>query len=82
MKTLEQIKTGLTNSEFYMEYMPTVSLDDNRCVGAEALIRWQHGDERVSPDEFIYIVENTALSGLMTYWIIDQITGVDIPSGV
>lgn len=73
MKTLEQIKTALTNSEFFMEYMPTISLDDNQCVGAEALIRWQKGDELVPPDEFISIVENTPVSGLMTFWIIEQV---------
>lgn len=73
MKTLEQIRTGLTNSEFFLEYMPTISLNDNNCVGAEALIRWQHGNELVAPDEFISIVENTPLSGLITYWVIEQV---------
>jgi len=73
MKTLEQIKAGFNNSEFFMEYMPTISLDDNLCVGAEALIRWQHGDEVISPDKFIPIAENTPVSGLMTYWAIEQV---------
>jgi sensor c-di-GMP phosphodiesterase-like protein len=73
MKTIEQIKTALNNSEFYLEYMPTVSLDDNRCVGAEALIRWRHLGEEVSPLEFIPIIENTAVSGLLTYWIVEEI---------
>lgn len=73
MKTLDQVKTGLASSEFFMEYMPTISLDDNSCIGAEALIRWQHGNELVSPDEFISSVENTPVSGLMTFWIIEQV---------
>jgi sensor c-di-GMP phosphodiesterase-like protein len=73
MKTLDQIKTGLSSAEFFLEYMPTISLNDNNCIGAEALIRWQFGDELIPPDEFISIVENTAVSGLMTCWIIEQV---------
>ena len=73
MKTLDQIKAGINNSEFFMEYLPTISLDNNLCVGAEALIRWQHGNELVSPDEFISVTENTPVSGLMTYWVIEQV---------
>ena len=73
MKTIEQIKTALNNSEFYLEYMPTVSLDDNRCVGAEALIRWRHLGEEISPLEFIPVIENTAVSGLVTFWVIEEV---------
>lgn len=73
MKTLEQIKAGLNNAEFFMVYMPTISLDDNQCIGAEALIRWKHGDELISPDEFISIVEDTPVSGLMTFSVIEQV---------
>lgn len=73
MKTVNQIRSALENSEFHMEYMPTVDLSSGQCVGAEALIRWQHGDERVAPDEFIPIIENTSTSGFMTYWIIEEV---------
>ena len=73
MKTTEQIRTALENKEFYLEYMPTIDLSNNRCVGAEALIRWNHSGEYISPDEFIPLVENTPLSGLLTYWIMEEI---------
>jgi len=73
MKTIEQIRTALENAEFYLEYMPTVSLASNQCVGAEALIRWRKSGELITPDEFIPLVENTPLSGLLTYWIIEEV---------
>lgn len=73
MKTLNQIKAALDNSEFHLVYMPTIDLKSGRCVGAETLVRWDNGDELVSPDEFIPIIENTALSGLLTYWVIEQV---------
>ena len=44
MKTVNQIRSALENSEFHMEYMPTVDLSSGQCVGAEALMRWQHGE--------------------------------------
>lgn len=56
-----------------MVYLPTIALKNNRCVGAEALVRWHNGNELVAPDEFIPVIENSALSGLLTYWIVEQI---------
>ncbi len=73
MKTLEQVKNAFDNNEFHMVYMPTISLVDNKCVGAEALIRWTKAGENITPDEFIPTIENTSMSGLLTYWIIEQV---------
>jgi sensor c-di-GMP phosphodiesterase-like protein len=73
MITREQIRSGFEHSEFYIEYMPTMSLSDNRCVGAEALLRWKHSDEIISPLEYIPVIEQTPLSGLITYWIIEEV---------
>jgi sensor c-di-GMP phosphodiesterase-like protein len=50
-----------------------MSLSDNRCVGAETLIRWRHGDRVVPPLEFIPLVENTPLSGTLTYWVLETV---------
>ena len=69
----EDIKAALHNGEFFLEYLPTMSLVDNRCAGAEALIRWRKGSRIVPPMEFIPAIENTPLSGAITYWVIDTI---------
>jgi sensor c-di-GMP phosphodiesterase-like protein len=73
MIDLEMIHAGLDNGEFILEYLPIVSLDQERCVGAEALLRWQRPAGVVFPDAFIPLIENTPLSGLVTYWVIDQV---------
>ncbi len=73
MKTLDQIRDAYENSEFYLEYLPTLSLSNGTCIGAEALIRWRHSDEVISPDEFIPLIEHTPLSGLLTFWVIEEI---------
>jgi len=67
------ISEGLSRDEFFLEYLPTISLSDGKCVGAEALIRWRRPDGIVSPGEFIPIAENTPLSGLLTYWVLDTV---------
>jgi sensor c-di-GMP phosphodiesterase-like protein len=71
MYSLDEISTALNNEEFFLEYLPTMSLPDNRCVGAETLIRWCKGNQVIYPMEFIPIVEQTPLSGPMTYWVMD-----------
>lgn len=71
--TLDTIQAGLTQGEFFLEYLPTVSLVDNRCVGAEALARWRRPSGVVPPHVFIPLIEQTPLSGLLTYWVIETV---------
>lgn len=73
MFSLREIRAALDNQEFFLEYMPTMSLVDKRCVGAEALIRWRRGSSIIQPMEFIPLIENTSLSGSITYWVIDTV---------
>lgn len=56
-----------------MEYLPTMDLADGRCVGAEALVRWRRGEVILAASEFMPHVENTPLSGTLTYWVIDTV---------
>jgi sensor c-di-GMP phosphodiesterase-like protein len=73
MINVDTIRAGLARGEFFLEYLPTVSLTDGRCLGAEALIRWRRATGVVLPGEFIPVAENTPLSGLITYWVIDTV---------
>jgi EAL domain-containing protein (putative c-di-GMP-specific phosphodiesterase class I) len=68
---LDAIEQGLKGGEFFLEYIPTIAFDDGRCVGAEALVRWRRPSGVVPPQEFIPLTENTYLSGLITYWVIE-----------
>ena len=69
----DAIREGLVRDEFFLEYLPTISLADGRCIGAEALIRWRRPSGVVPPGDFIPIAENTPLSGMLTYWVLDTI---------
>ena len=71
---LNELEDALINEEFFIEYQPIMSIDGKKCLGAEALIRWQRGQEVVPPLDFISVIENTPLSGLFTYWLIEHIS--------
>jgi sensor c-di-GMP phosphodiesterase-like protein len=73
MISADAIRDGLVQGEFFLEYLPTVSLTDGRCVGAEALARWRRPSGVVQPDEFIPIIEGTHLSGMLTYWVLETV---------
>jgi sensor c-di-GMP phosphodiesterase-like protein len=70
---LNDIKDGLEKKEFYLEFMPTIRLSDETCVGAESLIRWRRKGKIIPPLDFIPQIENTPLAGVLTYWIIEEI---------
>jgi sensor c-di-GMP phosphodiesterase-like protein len=74
MISADAIRDGLVQGEFYLEYLPTVSLADGRCVGAEALARWQRSSGVVQPDEFIPLIQGTPLSGMLTYWVLETVS--------
>lgn len=68
------IRQGLNRDEFFLVYLPIISLADGRCIGGEALIRWRHPTGVLMPSEFIPVAENTPLSGMLTYWGLDRVT--------
>jgi len=73
MIALEEIRAGLRGGAFCDEYLPVVSLDDGRCTGAEALVRWRRPCGVVPALDFIPTAENTPPSGLITYWVFDTV---------
>jgi sensor c-di-GMP phosphodiesterase-like protein len=73
MISADEIRDGLARGDFFLEYLPIVSLADGRCTGAEALARWRRSSGVVQPHEFIHIIEGTHLSGMLTYWVLETV---------
>ncbi|NIK43855.1 putative bifunctional diguanylate cyclase/phosphodiesterase [Xanthomonas arboricola] len=60
-------------SQLRLHYQPRVDLHDHRCVGVEALLRWQHPMiGPVMPADFVPMAEKTALINRITAWVIDN----------
>lgn len=53
-------------------YQPKMDILTGRCIGAEALLRWNHPTlGPIRPDEFVPLVEHTTLVNAMTDWTLD-----------
>jgi EAL domain-containing protein (putative c-di-GMP-specific phosphodiesterase class I) len=73
MTTLDDVRGALDRGELFLVYLPILTLNDQRCIGAEALVRWRRGNVVLQPNDFLHVVHNTALSGRLTYWVIDTV---------
>jgi sensor c-di-GMP phosphodiesterase-like protein len=57
-----RIQQALDRNEILVHYQPFIRLSDHRCIGVEALMRWNHSERgMIPPDAFIPIAETTGL---------------------
>jgi len=57
--------------QLHLHYQPRVDLATGRCIGAEALIRWNHPElGAIPPAEFIPVVEQTRYARPLTRWVL------------
>ncbi len=67
------LRVALGKGELMINYQPIMSLDSDKLVGFEALIRWKHPERGlISPTEFIPIAEDTGLIVEIGEWLLEE----------
>jgi len=84
VELMKKIDDALENDEFYIEYQPVCS-KEGIIVSSEALARWRHQGQNISPFYFIPILEEKGRINSFTYNVIDMVIrdfeeGLDVGS--
>ena len=68
-----ELRKAYEDNEFVLYYEPVISLEDNKIIGFEALIYWNHPTRGLlHPDEFMYYAEETGLIVPIGVWAIKE----------
>jgi diguanylate cyclase (GGDEF)-like protein/PAS domain S-box-containing protein len=67
------LRKALVKSEFEVFYQPIMALTDQRLLGFEALVRWQHPQRGLLlPSSFITVAEDMGLIGELDLWVLRE----------
>lgn len=68
-----QLHHALERNEFELYYQPKIEIATRRILGAEALLRWNHPEEKfISPAVFIPLAEETGLIEEIGEWVLNR----------
>ena len=60
-----------SGDQLWLAYQPRIDIPSGACIGAEALLRWNHPTlGAIGPAEFIPIIERSGLAQATTAWVL------------
>jgi EAL domain-containing protein (putative c-di-GMP-specific phosphodiesterase class I) len=70
---LRAARAGLRRGRFHVEYQPVVGVRRGRCVGVEALLRWDNEKYgALGPAHYMKFIESSSLIGPMTRFVLSR----------
>ncbi|TPQ32334.1 histidine kinase [Cupriavidus pinatubonensis] len=67
------LRNAVKRRQISVHFQPIIALADPRCVGAEALLRWQHNGEMVSPELLLSVAGRAGLMAQITDQVLDNV---------
>jgi diguanylate cyclase (GGDEF)-like protein len=72
LKIETDLRIAIGREELQLYFQPKVDVNSGAVVGAEALLRWQHGERgMIPPNEFIDVAEDSGLILPLTDWVLE-----------
>ena len=69
----DDLRQAIVLQEFELHYQTVFDIENNRCSGVEALVRWRHPERGlIGPDQFIPFAEESGLIVPLGRWILRQ----------
>lgn len=68
----DKLSMALERGEFFLLYQPQICFKTGNCIGAEALIRWEHDGETIGPWRFIPVLESSGLMPPIGRWVVEE----------
>lgn len=67
------LRHAISENQLCLYYQPKIDLENNRLIGMEALIRWNHPEKGlISPADFIPLAEDTGMIIPIGEWVIQE----------
>lgn len=73
LKMMADLNRAIRENELVLHYQPRIEIATGRCVGCEALLRWEHPTLGViPPGEFIQLAEMSDIIHPLSLWVIEN----------
>jgi len=69
-----ELHMALLEKQFLVYYQPVITIDSQRLIGFECLLRWNHPVQGIlSPAHFIEMLDETGLIKPVTLWLLQEV---------